>query len=154
MHLRIHDQRRRITFVVIVTMLAVWAGIGADVAIAVGGLAALCAVLAVLRFAPGWRKLTEAGAVGLLIAAPLPLPLPLIVVLATGFAGLAYLGFYGSWLDRIGVSLNMTSQRTSWVALPRAAAWAALVPGADHPDDHWTGTLVDFDHDPDDPDSL
>ncbi len=154
MHLRIHDQRRRITFVVIATMSALWAGVGANPAIIVGGLAALAAVLAVLRFAPGWRNLTEAAAVGLLIVAPLPLPVPLLLVLATGFAGLAYLGFYGSWLDRAGVSMCLISQRTSWVAWPRANVWAALVPGAAHPDDYWTRTLVDFDHDPDDPETL
>ncbi len=154
MRLRIYDQRRRITFVVMACMAAAYLGLGFDPGIATAGFAALILVIAMLRLLPGSRKMTEAAAVGLLIASSLPLSPLLILVLATGFAGLAYLGFYGTWLDRAGVLLRLTSQRKSWIAQPRTAVWSTLVPGAAHPDDHWSGTLIDYDHDPDDDDTL
>jgi hypothetical protein len=151
---RLIRQRRRIGFAAVATMLASGVFLGSGPVSIMAGLAAAGLAIAILRFVPQFRQWIEAGAAGLFITSFLPLHPALSGVMIIAFAALIYLAFYASWLDRTPLRLALDSRRQSDVGWSPAQCWAALVPGEAHPDDHWTGSLVDFDHDPDDPDTL
>lgn len=111
---------------------------------------AVAMALILLNLLPRARKLLETSAIGLLLAAPIPLPIALYLPFALVLAAVAYHFLHGSWSKRTDLRFALASERTAMADLPIDALWERIVPGAGHPDDYWTGTLVDFDSDPDD----
>lgn len=122
-----------------------------------GGVA-VAAASAVILLAPDLRRWCEcAGLAAVPAALALSLTgLPWLLALpaAAALAVLVRLGLYGPILSRLPLRFAVLSTRQHQVMMPAAEVWTRLVPGAGHPDDHWSGTLVDFDVDPDDPDTL
>lgn len=143
-------QRRRIGLSVPAVGLAVlWQWdlpLAALAAMLVAGAASLSVVLLV----PALRRAVESAALGLLATCLLPVPGLLILPFWVLMSGMAYYALYGRWADRGTLRLGLQSHRRALCPLPPPQVWAALIPGESHPDDHWSGRLVDFDHDPDD----
>ena len=105
----------------------------------------------ILTFAPGLRRGVEIGAVALTFAALFPVVTELWLALSVLIGGALTHLLHGGAAERLPLRLRITSQREARAQLPVAHVWRRLVPGQSHPDDYWTGTLVDFDRDPDDP---
>ena len=105
----------------------------------------------ILTFAPGLRRVIEIGALSLVLAALFPIVTELWLALSVLIAGALTHLLHGGAAERLPLRLRLTSRREARANLPVAHVWRRLVPGQSHPDDYWTGTLVDFDTDPDDP---
>ena len=108
------------------------------------------AALVFLRIAPGRRQLVEASAAGLVLPAALPVGPEIYAALSALAAALTYHLVYGPPSQRSGLRITATASRVARAGLPADAVWLRLVPGSGHPDDFWTGTLLDFAADPDD----
>lgn len=148
---RLFRQRRRIAVMLIAAMLAGAVTSGGGREPLLFALAGLALASLILLLAPNRRRWIEALGIGLLPASLLNLP-PVGFILATvAMASLAHLVVHSRWSDRTGLRLGLISHRVSRVAASPAQVWTALIPGEGHPDDHWSGTLTDYDHDPDDP---
>ncbi|GGL65822.1 hypothetical protein [Wenxinia marina] len=147
-------QGRRLALVAVAVALAVLLRLGPTVwAIYLAAVAYVAAVL-VLRFAPRARRGLDAAAVGLALPAAFP-------VAGDVYAGLSLIvgvtfwhAVHGSLSWRGPLRVSVTSTTSFRAELPLHAAWERLVPGAGHPDDFWTGTMLDYDTDPDDPMTL
>ena len=118
-------------------------------AIYVAAFGAILAVL-VLTFASRLRRGIEVGAIALTLAALFPVVTELWLSLAVLIGGALLHLLHGGGAERLPLRLRLTSHREARADLPIAHVWRRLVPGQGHPDDYWTGTLVDFDCDPDD----
>ncbi len=151
---RLFRQRRRLFLTILAAMLGTSLALGPGVwslgAAALAGLGTTGLIVGL----PQHRRLAESMGLGLVAAAILPLPLVLLPIFWIACSGLWYALLYSDWADRTPLRLALNSQRTSEVDRPTPQVWSALVPGEAHPDDHWTGTLLDFDRDPDDADTL
>jgi len=151
---RIYRQRRRIIFSVVCVMLATSMAIGAGpMSLAAGGIAAALCIHIILMF-PNQRRLCETSALGLWFATLLPHPVESLPMLTAASAALFWTFLYGSWTERAGWSLAQSSHSKMKVDLPAQAVWKALIPGESHPDDYWSGKLVDFDHDSEEQDTV
>lgn len=115
---------------------------------------AYVAALAILHLAPAQRRLVEAAAVGLAAPALLPVHDGLYLALALLCGGAAHHLVYGPPGRRGSLRFTATATRITRAGLPVEAVWAKLVPGSSHPDDYWSGTLVDYAADSDDPMTL
>lgn len=155
---RLYRQRRRLIVVALSAMLAVaLVPVPGPGPLPLGLIAAGLAA-AVILSAPDLRRWSEcaglaavlAGALIALTALPALVMLPATAALAYGL----HAGLYGPLTARLPLRFAVFSARQHQVTRPAPAVWTALIPGASHPDDHWSRTLVDFDHDPDDPDTL
>ena len=152
MYTRLFRQRRRITILILGgAMLAGALEFGAGPRPLLCGLGGFAMACVVLMFVPNRRRWIEALGIGVVCAVALHLPFGGFGMTAIASATLAHLLIHSRWTDRSPLRLALVSQRVSRVAASPAQVWAALVPGEGHPDDHWTGTLADYDHDPDDP---
>lgn len=151
---RLYRQRRRILLCVLCFMLAAGLLFGPGLRSLGAGLAGAAFSAALIVLLPQHRRLSESAGLGLVAAALLPVLPVLLPVFWIAGTGLVYALLYSDWADRTPLRLSLDSTRTSQVGLPCARTWAALIPGEAHPDDHWTGTLIDFDRDPDDADTL
>ena len=105
----------------------------------------------ILTFAPRLRRAIEIGALALTFAALFPVVTELWLAFSVLIGGALTHLLHGGAAERLPLRLRITSQRKARARLPIAHVWRRLVPGQSHPDDYWTGTLVDFDRDPDDP---
>ncbi len=114
------------------------------------GLTGMGLACVLVTLAPNRRSWIEALGIGLTLAALPPLPDGSYPLASMSFAALIYLAIHGRWSDRTALRLGLVSHRISRVYASPIRVWTALIPGEGHPDDHWTGTLVDYDHDPDD----
>lgn len=151
---RIMRQVRRLMFAAFCAILAVALLSDNLLAPLLAGLATLSLGVLLLMVQPGWRRLLEVLGLGALIAAALPAPLALFPGLMLLFSALAHVILYGRWSDHPAFRLRLETRRQVQVKDSAAVVWHHIVPGSAHPDDHWTGTLIDFDADEDDPDTL
>ncbi|MBI1418423.1 MAG: hypothetical protein GC146_14490 [Limimaricola sp.] len=119
-----------------------------------GAIAGLVLAVTLARHRPDLGWLTDAPALGCVCAAFLPAPTAVALPLALGMTGLWAAVLDRGWSDRLPWRLIRRSQATATLLMPASAAWAALVPGAGHPDDYWTGRLHDYNRDPDDPETF
>ena len=155
---RLYRQRRRLAITGIAAMLAAALLPASAVPPLLAAGVAVAAASAVILLAPDLRRWCECAGLAAVPAAlalsltglPWLLTLPATAALAV----LVRLGLYGPALSRLPLRFAVISTRQHQVMMPAAEVWTRLVPGAGHPDDHWSGTLVDFDVDPDDPDTL
>lgn len=122
-------------------------------ALTIAFLVAAMSVVVVVYF-PRYRTACESLALGLVVTACLPLPLEVLPTTLAGSSFLMNTIMYGRWTDHIGPGLRLRIDRRARVAAPPARVWGALVPGEAHPDDYWNSRLVDFNHDPDDMDTV
>ena len=145
-------QRRRIATAFLFAQMAclvVWpSAYGA----ALTAMATVFASAIVIMLAPSRREWIECGAIGAFVAVWLPpfIIVPALIVVPFLVHGL----LYSRLLDHAPFQLTLECQRKSQTARPITDAWSAIVPGVAHPDDHWTGELVDYDCDNDDPDTI
>jgi hypothetical protein len=151
---RLIRQRRRILAFTVCVLLALALRHGPGLAPVVAGGGAMLFAMIVIALLPSQRRWIEASAIGLVIAAPLPLSDQLAVPAALVAMVLVHALLYGQLSRSMGLRLGLDRTRKSRVSKSAADVWKALIPGECHPEDHWTGTLVDFDKDPDDPDTL
>ena len=151
---RVLRQRRRIIFSVVCVMLATSMVIGAGpMSLATGAIAAALCIHIILMF-PNQRRLCETFALGLWFATLLPLPIESLPMLTAVGAALFWTFLYGSWTERAGWHLAQSSHSKVKIDLPAKAVWNSLIPGESHPDDYWSGKLVDFDHDTEEQDTV
>ena len=110
-------------------------------------------VIAVLIFsrAPRLREFAESLGLGAILMSLTPAPDIGLLVLIPAGAYLGHLLLYGRWWDWTPLRVCVTSTRRARVPVPIEELWVALVPGEGTPDEYWTGTLIDFEVDPDDP---
>ena len=148
---RLFRQRRRIIVLVLGAMLCGALGLGVGLAPLICGMLGFGVACMLIMLAPNRRTWIEALGIGLVMAALLNLPASGFPLAVVACAALAHLAIHGRWSDRTALRLGMVSHKTARVTANPAQVWAALIPGEGHPDDHWSGTLMDFDHDPDDP---
>ncbi len=148
---RLFRQRRRIIVLVLATMVAGALKFGVGTVPLLCGIAGLVAACCVVMLVPNRRRWIESLGIGLVFACLWNPPAIAFWVFAMICAVGVHVLIHGQWSDRTPLRLALTSHRVSQVAASPAMVWATLVPGESHPDDHWTGTLTDFDHDPDDP---
>ena len=151
MYTRLFRQRRRITILILGAMLAGALEFGAGPRPLLCGLGGFAMACVVLMFVPNRRRWIEALGIGMVIAAAMNLPNMAFGAAARACGMLAHLLIHSRWTDHSPLRLGLVSRRVSRVRASPAQVWAALIPGGGHPDDHWTGTLADFDHDPVDP---
>ena len=151
---RLWRHKRRIIFVAAGAMITTAALMGPGVMSAlIGAGAAIFSGLIVVYFP--WNRLwLESAALGCSVAAMLPLPVGAFPLTAALGTIAAFMLLYGGWSDRLPVRFAVTSKRQSRVAKAISQTWKTLVPGESHPDDYWSGKLIDFDHDPDDADTV
>lgn len=147
-------QKRRIIFAGVAGMLAhaLLFGPGPG-AIGTGVLMAVIGLF-IIALAPSYRGMAECLSLGLVIAALLPLPAQIFPGTAIVCILAAHAALHGSWTDRLPLRLGLVSTRKSLVNLPAVQVWNAVIPGESHPEDHWTGRLVDFDKDADDAETI
>ena len=147
-------QLRRLSFTAVISAFGALMIFGPTIsAVTIALLIAAMSVVVVLYF-PRFRTACESLALGMVVTACLPLP---IDVLPTTLAGSSFLMntlMYGRWTDNIGPGLRLRIDRRAKVSAPPARIWGAIVPGEAHPDDFWNSRLVDFNHDPDDVDTV
>jgi hypothetical protein len=148
---RLFRQRRRIVVLVLGAMLCGALAFGIGVAPLICGGLGLAVACTLIMLAPNRRSWIEALGIGLVLAALMNLPASSFPLAIVASAALAHLAIHGRWSDRTTLRLGLISHRVARVTATPAHVWAALIPGEGHPDDHWSGTLLDFDHDPDDP---
>lgn len=118
------------------------------------GAAMLAVSMLVVLFAPRQRHFIESLAFGLPFAAALPVSHDLFFGVALLSTVIFQRFFADNSLSGLPFRVRLASARSARIAAPASEIWARLVPGDSHPDDHWTGTLIDFDTDAEDPDSL
>jgi len=147
-------QKRRLIFSVVAVMLAASLIFGGGPqSLLAGAIAAALCVHIILLF-PNQRRLCETTALGFWFAALLDLPIESLPVSTAAGAALFWTFLYGTWTERAGWHLASTSSSKAHIDLPADQVWSALIPGESHPDDYWSGTLVDFDHDSEDADTV
>lgn len=148
---RLKRQRRRLVLAALGAGIAALLQFGPGPAPFPAALAALGLAAGIVLWAPRLRHALDAGAIGLPLALILPVPEASLigVILLTSLAVRVVL--HGAWSDRMPLRLALDSRTRAVIGLPPADVWSRIVPGAGHPDDFWTGRLVDFDTDPDDP---
>lgn len=148
---RLFRQRRRMVVLVLGAMLAGALGQGIGPFVLWFGVAGLALAGSIILIAPHRRAWIEALGIGLVLATLPGLDAGVLPLAVIASAALTHLAVHGRWSDATPLRLGLVSHRISRVRATPAQVWAALIPGESHPDDHWTGTLVDYDHDPDDP---
>lgn len=147
-------QKRRILFVVAGAMLSYASLMGPGIGAVVSGVGAGIFAGVVIVFLPWLRTWMETAALGFTLASLMPIRLDAYPLLAVSLSALFALLIYSRWSNRLPLRFSLTSRREALIDQPANKIWSALVPGASHPDDYWSGNLIDFDHDPDDPDTL
>lgn len=154
MTFRVVDQKRRLFFFVVCAMLACSLLFGAGIHAVVAATGAFLIAVIIVIFRPAQRHLVECIGVAMLVASALPLPQLVFPAVASAIAiGLERL-IYGPFGRLLPVRLGLSARCTLLMDGTRQEAWAALVPGASHPEDFWSGRLLDFDSDPIDPETL
>ncbi|NDV00432.1 SRPBCC family protein [Pseudoroseicyclus tamaricis] len=151
---RIMRQRRRLFVGIAGVMAGAILLFGPGLAAQLSALAmALCSAL-IVSFAPRFRHWVEALAFGVPTGALLPVDadVRIGVILLTTVIFQRF--FSGRSLDGLPFRVSLSSARSVTVDAPPRVIWTRLIPGESHPEDHWTGTLIDFDHDPEDPETL
>lgn len=151
---KILRQKRRLFVLIVGAMLAHAIHQGPGPAALGSAIAALLVGVAIIAATPRYRRLIEVSGLALPLAAFVPLPGSALPAVFLVCASLVYLIVYGKSADAMPFRLGLVSKRKSLVQQPAIHTWAALVPGVSHPDDYWSGNLIDFDSDPDDPDTV
>ncbi|SHI61791.1 hypothetical protein [Wenxinia saemankumensis] len=144
-------QKRRLLLAVGGTALIAALRLGPSALVVYAAILAYVGAVLVLRLLPARRRLIEVATLGSLATAPFPVATELWIALSALFATALWHLLYGSWGERARLRFTLVSVRRAVAPLPADAVWQRLVPGSSHPDDYWTGTLLDFDADPDDP---
>lgn len=149
---------RRAAFVTVACILASSVALGGrpeSLALGLGAAAVLLALSGVLRrlhLRP--ETLGLGGVLGAVVGALAPLPAEyLIPSMALGTI-VAHGLLFGGWSERLGLRFDLKRRRSLTSPLSADRLWRGLVPGASHPDDHFSGRLIDFDRDRDDLDTL
>jgi len=152
---RLYRQRRRIILLGAGALMAalVMEGLTPVTLMAGAGGVVLAAVL--VGLVPHRRHWAESLALGAIPAAlmtlpPMQMPPALLPIAVSAWAVLAHYLIHGRWSDVGRLRLRVQSRRQACVTGTPAQIWPVLIPGEGHPDDHWTGTLTDYDSDPDD----
>ena len=141
-------QPRRLGAIMLPAAMLGFRLLGPEGAVA-GLLLAFAAAIALVQKRPDQRHWIEIAGLGLFVAALLPLPfgIGVGVVLAAGL---------GWVLHRAPFTLRRTQRQTR--AIPSQLApdeiWRKLMPGAGLPEEFWTGRVIDYDADPEDPETL
>ena len=147
---RLLIQRRRVAVALLFTLLASLALWPSSLAAGSTALAGTMATVIIIMAAPNRRRWVEAGAIGLFLSVWFPAALIAPVFLFA--SALTYGLLYSPLLDRRGPRFTATGTVVSEVAQAIDDTWAAIVPGEADPRVYWSGKLVDFSRDPDDPD--
>lgn len=151
---RLIQHRRRIYFATCSAMLCTTLVAGPGPMPAAAGILALLTGGLIVMFALPHRRWIESFGLAAPVAALLPLSEPLFASSLILFTALAHKFFAMQPGRFMPLLVTMSSQRSAKVAGNIQTLWPRLIPGASHPDDHWTGTLVDFDNDPDDHETI
>lgn len=148
---RLFRQRRRIAALGLGALAASLIAIGLAPFTLMAGAAGVVLASIIVLLVPHRRQWVEALAIGLVPAALMGPPVTVMPIAIAAWAVLAHYFIHGRWSDRLPLKLRMHSHRQASADGTLARLWAVLIPGEGHPDDHWTGTLIDYDGDPDDP---
>ncbi|QQA41178.1 hypothetical protein [Pelagovum pacificum] len=154
LHRRLTGQTRRLTTVAVCAILATSLLVDAALAPLLAGLAAILFGSALLLLFPGRRQLLEVAGLGAVLTALMPVEPALLPGLFLFWGAVAHVLLYGKWSDLPFLRLKLETRAHSQVSEPMPLVWRWLVPGAGHPDDHWSGALMDFDSDDDDHETL
>lgn len=144
-------QRRRTLILAVGLVLAAALRLGATPLAYLAVLPALVIAALVLGRAPRYRQALESLALGAVVAAAAPVADLGLPILVPAGACMGYLVLYGRWWDWTPLRIGVTSSRRARLPVPIETLWAALVPGEGRAEEYWTGTLIDYDVDPDDP---
>lgn len=146
---RLLIQRRRVAIAMLFTLLAslvLWPSVlGAGLT----ALAGVCVTVIIIMIAPARRRWIESGAIGLFVTSWVPPELMAPIFVAV--TGAIYAVLYGRALDRTGLRFDASGTLVSEIAAPLEGVWAAIIPGEAEPSHYWSGDLVDYSRDPDDP---
>lgn len=148
---RLSGQKRRLIIVGLLVLVAALIRIGPTFDTAFLTVLAIGIAMAILHLIPAIRRWLECSALALALLAALPVPADLYFSLSIAAAAVIFHFLHGSWPRRSSLRFGLANERTAKAKLPLTATWQRAVPGSGHPDDFWTGTLVDFEADPHDP---
>jgi len=154
MEFQVIEQKRRLFFFVVCSMLAASILFGAGFHAVVAATGALAIAMAILIFRPHQRDYVESIGAAMVAAAPLPLPLDLYPLVTSVLAVAIRFLAYSEFSTRLPLRLGLISERAALISATREEVWRAIVPSASHPEDYWSGKLLDFDRDPDDPETV
>ncbi|WP_373356512.1 hypothetical protein [Pseudoroseicyclus sp. CXY001] len=147
-------QRRRLLVGTIGVVIGAILLFGGGVETQLTGLAMALGSAAIVTFAPRLRHWVEALGLGVPLGALLPVDdavLPGAILLVT----VLFQRFFSDRsLNGLPFRVSLTSRRSVCFDAPANEIWTRLIPGESHPEDHWTGTLMDFDRDAEDADTL
>lgn len=117
----------------------------------------MLAALAMLALSPLLARLglrPESLSTGAVLGALVPLPLHLLPGATLVGALLVQALLHGRGSGRLGPRFDLIRRQTLISPLSADRLWRGLVPGASHPDDHFSGRMIDFDRDRDDLDTI
>lgn len=148
---RLLRQRRRIIILALAAALACALRFGPGLSSVVGmGLGIGLATVIVLAM-PLQRRIIECMALSLPLVALMPVHNVATPIAMGALMMIFHILLYGCWSDKTPLRLGLISRRCSSVqALPQTI-WQAMVPGEGTAEQHWTGTMIDFMHDPTNP---
>ncbi|MGZ9810389.1 hypothetical protein ACXN5S_07975 [Pseudoroseicyclus sp. H15] len=113
----------------------------------------ICSAL-VVTFTPRLRQWVEAVGLGFPIGALLPVDSDVRIGVILLVSVIFQRFFSDRSLDGLPFNVSLSSSRSARFNEPAREIWTRLIPGESHPEDHWTGTLIDFDRDSEDADTL
>jgi hypothetical protein len=147
---RLLRQRRRVLFLAVCFGLAWFVLEGAGPFVGAAALTGAGIAGLALWIAPRQRAVLDSIGVAVAGLALLQVPLAALPLLLPLGAAVAHGVLYGTWWDKTGLRVGLRSRARARLAAPPHRVWHAIVPGEGHPDDDLSGTLVDFDTDPED----
>ncbi|NBX10543.1 MAG: hypothetical protein EBR05_12280, partial [Marivivens sp.] len=84
----------------------------------------------------------------------IPIPADALPPAIVGLAFLSHSILYGHWSDALGLSLSVHAQHKGELGGQAEDVWISLVPAEGHPSDFWNPDLIDYNRDPEDPDTV
>lgn len=150
---RLKRQRRRYTYTGVAAMLAGLIAFGPSAA-ALCGLIGLGTLSLALLVQPALRNWAETLSTGMLLAAALPILPEMMASVGLIIGWLVHQLAYGRWMEVFGFGFRVSSLQRRQISATPEQIWTSVVPGEAHPEDYHTGTLLDFNHDRDDPGTI